>query len=1415
MVFRAPDGRYMIVTSDAMEGGEGKYRVGFSETSEYDGEHIKVAGKSVTLADIKQGLAGLADGSLVIGENRLESATTRENAPVLNEGVVRRQATAQSANEAQRAENGGVSIVENASRHAIELENKSIKDQMREHLDELSAMDPVAKISYERLPNKEKLRQKLVEEFSKYGTQVDREAFGAIQISKEEISTGLNYVYTDAEYAAFFAVPKILKRGIVISGHPDHKGRSYGTITIAAPIEINGQRVIVGVVVKQAGKNRYKTHRVLLPDGKELRGDNEKNTGSTVARHALQKEDQRSAINPVSNTSIPQNTEKSTDSEKKVAEVDGSNRSALPRTRARGEKTRAQVKAEKKASASAAERIAQEMRTENGRGDEGATDRAVPSRGYTDAEANEARDLVKDFDLFPHSVRRSIVELIRSGKASGASKNFLKHSANLIAYWRRGLWVIADDKTRDDGFYTTFTDGSRLIVVKPNREAKAVSETLMHELAHDVWARADAATRKVLYELATAGVKQEEIDAIRERYRKELTKRGELEGGSKEEVEALLDEEVATNLIGEIIGKEEFLKRFDGTETSTLKRILRTLSNMKKRFTGKDKYLYRKADDLFKAFTKVMALEEVGEIDGGERTRRALPSKKDPSKLDPRTVTREDVYNMLKNAEEGKYDEGKYIPVRIGTPAIVIEWIKKRVGKTIPNYPLIMQVKKITGALERRGFGDDGLPNRFEVDEIISIIEAMSNPSYIVHELPNKEHTESRFAEVVKFNLKSGRKAVAVLELVGEYKSVEHLLENYEGGTYNVFVTVYPPTSKTLGDLLNSEDSVIIYDKKKDFSQVTSGSIVPSVLNDPSFFDDSIYQNEPKVNTSGENILSEEDQSLLFDEEFYSRYAEESKKKIVDDVAELEMLRESEDFTELSDDEAYEVNAKLKALKAGYSTVYDYYVETEKKKLLEDYAKNGTRSRTYRLLEEKRKKFNKAKKLEADVSSATPLQKAQFNIIQATNPMYDDYHTGIRSPKEIKTFQEVVDDPESFSWGDFSREDARRALKRGTIKIYSSYKIENGVFVSTSYRQALDYASGNPDKVHVREVPLDSVAWINGDEGQYADTGAVSENAGAKRSALSKPSGDEMIRQAVARGYGDKAGANSQTSEKIEEKKPVTKPKKTAAQVARENAERRAAAEMAQVEEQAARRVRNAEKSAENAKKNAEKALAVEMAQVEEKAARRVRNAERSAANAIKNAEKKAASEKERLEREQSETIKRNSREIARIDKNLDYLKNAVLHRRDTDGGIASSIIFEDPALRAVVKRLASRGTAYGLMHKSTREGMQDLLAWYRPDNEILNGNDIDELLSVGGRDLGSVFGAYNADIRDKIERIANGDGDIAAAELADLDIIVNAIASLYLNYGTVMYQGKRVSAEELAYRAYQQQMDTRRDAPW
>ena len=125
------------------------------------------------------------------------------------------------------------------------------------------------------------------------------------------------------------------------------------------------------------------------------------------------------------------------------------------------------------------------------------------------------------------------------------------------------------------------------------------------------------------------------------------------------------------------------------------------------------------------------------------------------------------------------------------------------------------------------------------------------------------------------------------------------------------------------------------------------------------------------------------------------------------------------------------------------------------------------------------------------LSEEANTKQKQLEIINANNPMWDDYHTGIRSVEDIRTWEEVLaldDESEGqFVWGDFSREDAENALKNNSVTVYSSYPISNGTFVSTSYIQAWEYAGGNKNsKVYSKTVPLDEVAWINGDEGQYA-----------------------------------------------------------------------------------------------------------------------------------------------------------------------------------------------------------------------------------------------------------------------------------------------------------------------------------------
>ena len=112
------------------------------------------------------------------------------------------------------------------------------------------------------------------------------------------------------------------------------------------------------------------------------------------------------------------------------------------------------------------------------------------------------------------------------------------------------------------------------------------------------------------------------------------------------------------------------------------------------------------------------------------------------------------------------------------------------------------------------------------------------------------------------------------------------------------------------------------------------------------------------------------------------------------------------------------------------------------------------------------------------------LKEAQLAVILKHNPMRDDYHVGIRKLSDIKTFAEVVNDDESFVYGDFSRQDALNALKAGKITVYSSKGINLGDFVSTSRRMAQDYA-GYSGRVYQRTVNLTDVAWINGDEGVY------------------------------------------------------------------------------------------------------------------------------------------------------------------------------------------------------------------------------------------------------------------------------------------------------------------------------------------
>ncbi len=126
--------------------------------------------------------------------------------------------------------------------------------------------------------------------------------------------------------------------------------------------------------------------------------------------------------------------------------------------------------------------------------------------------------------------------------------------------------------------------------------------------------------------------------------------------------------------------------------------------------------------------------------------------------------------------------------------------------------------------------------------------------------------------DAVKDSSKKGSKAVAVLE-IGDYKSESHL-NGYKDGSYNVLVTAFEPNETYVSDILSKSTNDVIHEKKKGASQVTSGSTVPSVLNE-SPFADSISENGNNVNndnkfsTKRQSSVSEDASNYILDTKEY------------------------------------------------------------------------------------------------------------------------------------------------------------------------------------------------------------------------------------------------------------------------------------------------------------------------------------------------------------------------------------------------------------------------------------------------------------------------------------------------------------------------------------------------------------------
>ncbi len=151
------------------------------------------------------------------------------------------------------------------------------------------------------------VKEQVINKFKSLGYKIDRQGFGIIDIGEKQIIESFKYLQTEEERAAFFTVLGVLKHGIEIHNRNNHKGRSYNTVTFAAPVEINGQKGIQAVVVKRTKGNRYKTHRIINPDGSVFTFSDTK-TEATLDRMTSVSEGESLPITSVIN-SISQNNE--------------------------------------------------------------------------------------------------------------------------------------------------------------------------------------------------------------------------------------------------------------------------------------------------------------------------------------------------------------------------------------------------------------------------------------------------------------------------------------------------------------------------------------------------------------------------------------------------------------------------------------------------------------------------------------------------------------------------------------------------------------------------------------------------------------------------------------------------------------------------------------------------------------------------------------------------------------------------------------------------------------------------------------------------------------------------------------------------------------------------------------------------
>lgn len=225
---------------------------------------------------------------------------------------------AENRQQSDTAASESAAEVRYEARESKDKDVVSVKQQLKAAESELSKTPVVSRknvtANIEKMSTKQRLEW-AVAELKASGYRVERPNGNTIEFSPKDINSGLRYLSSAGEIAAYSALPAVLKRGKEIYREANHKGRGYGTITFAAPVEINGVRGNMAVVVRQTKGQRYDVHRILMPDGSAFVFHEKANAVSTtvggVTEVASSSGGTTPTINTASKDSIRSGNEKS------------------------------------------------------------------------------------------------------------------------------------------------------------------------------------------------------------------------------------------------------------------------------------------------------------------------------------------------------------------------------------------------------------------------------------------------------------------------------------------------------------------------------------------------------------------------------------------------------------------------------------------------------------------------------------------------------------------------------------------------------------------------------------------------------------------------------------------------------------------------------------------------------------------------------------------------------------------------------------------------------------------------------------------------------------------------------------------------------------------------------------------------